>query len=84
MISHFKLWGDPAGASQTFAAVASKLLSPSELSTLEREGLFAWDFMGDDYIDDPGPGLNTVEPLVARYAASSAFPPAVDQWHGRN
>jgi hypothetical protein len=74
MISHFKLWGDPAGASSTFAQVASKLLSPSELEKLKKEGLFAWGFMGDDYINDNGPGLQKIEPLVAHYSGGPAFP----------
>jgi hypothetical protein len=83
MISHFELWGDPAGASSTFAQVASQLLSPSELEKLTTEGLFAWDFMGDDYINDRGPGLQKIEPLAARYGAGPAFP-ATDygQTHG--
>jgi hypothetical protein len=74
MISHFKLWGDPGGASSTFARVASQLLKGSELAKLTKEGLFAWDFMDDHYVNDPGPGLQTVEPLIPKYAASSAFP----------
>jgi hypothetical protein len=82
MISHFKLWGDPTGASSTFAQVASKLLGTSELAKLTREGLFAWDFMDDQYLNDPGPGLHTVEPLIAKYAAGSPFPPTTEPGHG--
>jgi hypothetical protein len=82
MISHFKLWGDPAGASGTFAQVTSQLLNASELAKLTKEGLFAWDFMDDHYLNDPGRGLQTVEPLVTKYDAGSAFPSGAESSHG--
>ena len=69
MISHFKLWGDPAQVSQAFARVAATLLRGPELNKLRSEGLFAWDFMGDNYVNEPGPGLSYAEAAIARYGA---------------
>jgi hypothetical protein len=51
MISHFEVWGTGPETCQVFSSVAQTLLRPPELTKLEREGLFAWGFMDDDYIN---------------------------------
>lgn len=81
MISHFKLWGDPGGASSTFAQVVAQLFSPSSLDQLRREGLFAVGFMDDQYIS-AGPGLQAIDPVVTHYAGSAQFPGDAAQDHG--
>jgi hypothetical protein len=83
MISHFELWGDPSGASQAFARVAGTLLKRSELNKLRSEGLFAWDFMGDDYVSDPGPGLSYAEAAVAQYSALPMDPTLFENHHAQ-
>ncbi len=83
MISHFKLWGDPAGVSQAFARVAAILLRGPELDKLRSEGLFAWDFMGDDYVNDPGPGLSYAESAIARYASGPIDPISLTRHHAQ-
>jgi hypothetical protein len=83
MISHFKLWGEPAGVSSAFARVAATLLRRPELNKLWAEGLFAWDFMGDDYVNDPGPGLLSAESAIVRYAAGPTDPILLTRHHAQ-
>jgi hypothetical protein len=60
MISHFKLWGDRRCQVSAFGKFAGEMFSPASVAALVRDGLFAWNFMADHYIDDPGPVRDTV------------------------
>lgn len=71
MISNFDLWGTNPTAAATFRNVASALMTESEMRRLTSEGLFAWSFMDDGYINTPGPTFRRVMQLLARFAASA-------------
>lgn len=72
MISHFEVWGTGSQTCQVFSTVAQTLLRPPELTTLEQEGLFAWGFMDDDYINLGGPTCD-VYPLLRKAAAPTSL-----------
>ena len=74
MVSHFELWGDPKAASKVLARVAATVLSGHELKTLSSQGLFAFDFMGAQYVNGDGPGFIAAESVLTRYAAGPAHP----------
>lgn len=82
MISHFKLWDDSTNPSATqqqkaacatssFANFEQTMFNSSTLAQLKSEGLFAWDFMSDDYINDPGPQYNTAVNFINKHSAAS-------------
>jgi diadenosine tetraphosphate (Ap4A) HIT family hydrolase len=55
MISHFKLWGEPGCQVSAFGSFAREMFTSASITDLVRDGLFAWNFMADHYIDDAGP-----------------------------
>ncbi|MFG2042821.1 carbohydrate-binding domain-containing protein [Dactylosporangium sp. NPDC048998] len=75
MISHFKLWGSPACQVQAFDKFANAMLTDSSMHELTNHGLFAWNFMPDHYLDDPGPVREASAALIGRYSAS--LPPSL-------
>ena len=75
MISHFKLWGDPACQVRAFDKFTKAMLTDSSMEELTSNGLFAWNFMLDHYIDDPGPVREASAALINRYSAS--LPPSL-------
>ncbi|WP_432830061.1 hypothetical protein [Dactylosporangium sp. CA-092794] len=70
MISHFKLWGDPACQVRAFDKFARVMFTRSSVADLANHGLFAWNFMPDHYISDPGPVHDASTALMSRFAAS--------------
>ncbi|MET7426489.1 carbohydrate-binding domain-containing protein [Dactylosporangium sp. NPDC005555] len=75
MISHFKLWGNPACQVRAFDKFAKAMFTDSSMGELTSNGLFAWNFMLDHYIDDPGPVREASAALIGRYSAS--LPPSL-------
>ncbi|WP_432992267.1 carbohydrate-binding domain-containing protein [Dactylosporangium sp. CA-233914] len=75
MISHFKLWGGPECQVRAFDKFTKAMLNDSSMAELTNDGLFAWNFMLDHYIDDPGPVRDASAALIGRYSAS--LPPAL-------
>ena len=69
MISHFKLWGTAACQTAAFGTFESHLLTDASMATLTSERLFAWGFMNDHYINDPGPTFTTAVADLTRYGA---------------
>jgi hypothetical protein len=69
MISHFKLWGTPACQTAAFATFESDILNDSSMTQLVADHLFAWGFMNDHYINDPGPTFTTAVADLTRYGA---------------
>ncbi|MGK7369033.1 MAG: hypothetical protein ACNS64_02365, partial [Candidatus Halalkalibacterium sp. M3_1C_030] len=71
MVSHFKLWGnegDPAGLpSQSFNNFISNIFTLQSLQALSDDGLFAWGFMDDTYINDPGTARNRIVEIISRH-----------------
>ncbi|WP_432826340.1 carbohydrate-binding domain-containing protein [Dactylosporangium sp. CA-092794] len=74
MISHFKLWGDPACQVQAFDKFSKAMFTDTSMAELTNEGLFAWNFMMDHYIDDPGLVRQASTSLIGSYSA--ALPPS--------
>jgi hypothetical protein len=68
MISHFKLWGDPGCQTAAFGKFMRTVFTDSSISALTDDNLFAWNFMDDHYINDPGPTHETAKRLLAVYA----------------
>jgi hypothetical protein len=68
MISHFKLWGDPGCQAAAFGKFMRTVFTDSSISALTDDNLFAWNFMDDHYINDPGPTHETAKRLLAVYA----------------
>jgi hypothetical protein len=53
MVSNFQIWGDDdSEAAAEFSDAVDKLFTGSELQTLTSEGLFAVNFMDNQYIND--------------------------------
>jgi hypothetical protein len=68
MISHFKLWGDPSCQTKAFDKFMREVFTNKSISALAADNLFAWNFMADHYINDPGPTHETAKRLIAAYA----------------
>jgi hypothetical protein len=68
MISHFKLWGDPSCQTAAFAKFMRAVFNDRSMSALTADGLFAWNFMDDAYINKPGATHETAKRLLAAYA----------------
>ena len=68
MISHFKLWGDPSCQTAAFAKFMRAVFNDRSMSSLTADGLFAWNFMDDAYINRPGATHETAKRLLAAYA----------------
>ena len=72
MVSHFKVWdGGDANESAAFAQAAQLLFNPQEMGTLTRQGLFAFGFMNDSYVNTQ-PGLGAAEAAASTYGATSS------------
>jgi len=71
MISHFKVWGAASCATAAFSTFEADMFNDQSLATLTNEGLFAWGFMNDDYINDPGPSFTTAVADIRRYSSGS-------------
>ncbi|WP_344515037.1 carbohydrate-binding domain-containing protein [Dactylosporangium maewongense] len=76
MISHFKLWGSPECQVKAFTKFTETVLTDSSMAALTNDGLFAWNFMPDHYLDDPGPIRGASAGLIGRYSAS--LPPSLN------
>jgi hypothetical protein len=70
MISHFKLWGGASCQLSTFEQFAKEMFTTASLGSLVRDGLFAWDFMADHYINDASPVYYAVRARIKPYRAS--------------
>lgn len=68
MISHFKLWGDPACQVEAFRKFAAEVLNDRSLTGLVDHGLFAWGFMGDHYITDIESSGDPIRQLLHEHA----------------
>jgi hypothetical protein len=68
MISHFKLWGAPGCQTAAFRRFMREVFADQSMSALAADNLFAWNFMDDHYINDPGPTHETAKRLIAAYA----------------
>jgi hypothetical protein len=68
MISHFKLWGDPSCQTKAFDKFMREVFTNKSISALAADNLFAWNFMADHYINDPGPTHESAKRLIAAYA----------------
>jgi hypothetical protein len=68
MISHFKLWGDPGCQTAAFGRFLREVFTDRSIAALTADNLFAWNFMDDHYINDPGPTHDTARRLLAAYA----------------
>jgi hypothetical protein len=69
MISHFKLWGDPGCQVSAFGKFAGEMFTPGSVAALVHDGLFAWGFMADHYVDDPGPVRDHAVGALQRFKA---------------
>lgn len=69
MLSHFKLFGDRSCQRAAYERFAAQVFTTASLSGLVHDGLFAWSFMADDYINQAGPADDTVR-RIATYRAS--------------
>jgi hypothetical protein len=69
MISHFKLWGDPSCQTAAFEKFMRAVFTDKSISALAADNLFAWNFMDDYYIDNPGPTYEIAKRLIAVYAS---------------
>jgi hypothetical protein len=72
MVSYMKLWGNGDASpypceTSAMSAFEAHIFNDATLSALTSEGLFAWGFMDDVYINTPGATLTTVESDVDRY-----------------
>jgi hypothetical protein len=82
MISHFKVWDDPKPINQaskdnsvaSFGTVVNSLFTNAQLAQLKSQGLFAWGFMSDSYINQPGTVYNQASSFVHDHASSGATP----------
>lgn len=74
MVSHFKLWSnqeDPAELpSESFYSFINEVFTRESLQSLADDGLFAWDFMDDNYINDPGKAYNKIKEIIKRHEAT--------------
>jgi hypothetical protein len=68
MISHFKLWGDPGCQTAAFGKFMRAVFTDKSISALAADNLFAWNFMDDHYINNPGPTHEIAKRLIAAYA----------------
>jgi len=76
MVSHFKLWsdeGDPPGlASQSFNTFIGNMFTRKSLEEMADDGLFAWGFMDDTYINDSGTARSRIMEIISRHTAPEA------------
>jgi hypothetical protein len=74
MVSYMKLWGTSSNipcqtsAMSTFEA---DIFNDATLTTLTSEGLFAWGFMDDNYINAPGASFSTAVSDIERYSSGT-------------
>lgn len=54
MLSHFKLYGPEDCQRAAFERFTAEMFTTASLGGLARDGLFAWSFMADDYINQAG------------------------------
>jgi hypothetical protein len=66
MLAFYKPYGSTPGAQQ---ALLSTFLSPSNLATLQRDGLFALSFMDTSFLQEPD-ALKLVSTVVDRYGCT--------------
>jgi hypothetical protein len=80
MISHFKLWGEAGCQRSAFDEFGREMFTEASLRALAGDGLFAWTFMADHFINDAGPGYDAtrerLEPYRAAPRSSAAGPSA--------
>lgn len=86
MISHFKLWNDGAAtntpaqkaacATSAFSKFQQGMFNDTTIAQLKSWGLFAWDFMDDNYINDPGPTFDSAKTFINAHTASTIGFPA--------
>lgn len=73
MVSDFKLWsneGDASGLpSNSFNNFINQVFSRESLQSLADDGLFAWDFMDDDYINDASEAREKIKIIITQHAA---------------
>lgn len=73
MISHFKIWqkkGEPDKLpSDAFYKFVKQTFNQQTLDSLSGEGVFAWDFMNEHYINDPGPAYKAIKSVILNHAA---------------
>ncbi len=85
MISHFKIWNDGlpnstaaqkiACAQSAYTKFQQEMFTEKSLAGLKADGLFAWDFMTDNYINDSGPNFETSKAFIKSHTLSSiGFP----------
>ena len=67
MLSHFKFWGEAACQQRAFDAFLDEVFTDASLAQLRQWGLFAWGFMDDHYINDPGPTYDKAVRLLTWY-----------------
>lgn len=74
MVSHFKLWSNEGDTEElpsvSFNNFINEIFTRESLQSLADDGLFAWDFMDDNYINDPGRAYEKIKEIIARYEAS--------------
>lgn len=78
MISHFKLWGDTACQISAFDRFNREMFSDASLADLTANRLFAWNFMSDHYVNDPGPVYTAFRSRIGAHLAAvrtSPIPP---------
>jgi hypothetical protein len=70
MISHFKLWGGTSCQLSAFDQFAEEMFTTASLGSLTRDGMFAWNFMADHYINDASRVYDAVRARIKPYRAS--------------
>lgn len=99
MISHFKVWDDPkpvtttsqANAVASFGNIVDAIFNEDTIKSYAAQGFFAWNFMTDHYINNPGPVhdkavafINTHYTSPAKASPPAAYNPSAPQRIYRN
>ncbi|HEX6981650.1 MAG TPA: hypothetical protein VF181_02715 [Balneolaceae bacterium] len=74
MLSHFRIYkgeDDPAGMTeQAFQYFIDEMFTEESMAALVEDGLFAWNFFWDDYINEPGRAYQSMRNVVRTYGSS--------------
>lgn len=73
MLSHFRIWqGDgetQAQVQDAFQSFINEMFTEESMQSLTQDGLFAFSFFADDYINNQGSSFDSIKKVVDTYAS---------------
>lgn len=76
MLSHFRIWkeeGDEGLATtESFGNFIDEVFTEESMNALAEDGLFAWNFFSDDFINQQSPAFDAIKEVMKTYDSEEA------------